>query len=548
MWLSPTAMTLSPTNREETDGADSASLASAHRERSVVRDWMPFAILLVAAFFRFAWLDLKPPHHDEGVVASMAEGITEKGYYEYDPTNFHGPLPFYLSWLSQRLFGRTIFAMRLPVVMLSVLAVGLMLAFREYFKERAVRWAALAMAVSPTMVYYGRQCAHEMGAMFFNVLLIWGAIGLIRGGSRRELWATGLGLAGMILCKETYAIHAAAIVLAIPALWLLGKFSRAAKEAPACRDWTALDLLRVVCGSIAIVLFFYSGTLMDWSKVEGLWTTWSAWVGRGVAEDVQDKKGFYYGELLAQYEWTAILGIVAALAALMPGTRRETRFMALIALAGACGYNLVKYKTPWLVMSWAWPFYMLFGLGVVAADRHVGRRFANAAAGFVIVLMAAKSWHLNFHNYAPRGDTSPYPEAYAYVQALDDLNKITVPLNALAAMDPVNKHIPGAMIGGEQYPLPWLLGEFGRFGWYGRNAEGKISLPDTWNLDFIQAHVDVVPEVEKHLSEAYFREDFQIRNMGGDRSVLYFRASVFAPVFPNRVPEFIPMSESQPAK
>ncbi len=530
-------MTLSPTIRAEP--------VSAQPEKSAAREWMPLAILLVAAFFRFAWLDLKPPHHDEGVVAFMAEQITERGYYAYDPTNYHGPLPFYLSWVSQKLFGRTVFAMRLPVVIMSVLAVGLLLAFREYFAERAMRWAALAMAVSPTMVYFGRQCAHEMGLMFFNVLMVWGVVGLSRSRAVRDLWATGLGLAGMMLCKETYAIHSFAILLAIPALWVVGKVWPHAAEARPARSWRAGDLVRVVCVCSGIVLFFYSGTLMDWKSVEGLWTTWSSWVGRGVSEDTQGKPWSYYWEMLTRYEWTAILGLIGAVVALAPGARREARFVALIALAGASGYNLVKYKTPWLVMSWAWPLYLTFGLGVVALEKYIGRRFASGLAGFVVFLMAAKSWHLNFHNYAPPGDTAPYPEEYAYVQALDDLHKITDPLNALVAIDPVNQHISGTMLGGEQFPLPWMLGEFPRIGFTGRGEDGKIALPSQWNLDFIQAHVDVVGEVEKHLSEAYFTTDFQIRNMGGDRSVLYFRASVFAPVFPGRTPEFIPTGESK---
>ena len=530
-------MTLSPTIREET--------VSTQPTKSSAREWMPFAILLVAAFFRFAWLDLKPPHHDEGVVAFMAEQITERGYFPYDPTNYHGPLPFYLSWVSQKLFGRTVFAMRLPVVMMSVLAVGLMLAFREYFKERAMRWAALAMAVSPTMVYFGRQCAHETGLMFFNVLTVWGVIGLSRNRAVRDLWATGLGLAGMVLCKETYAIHSFAILLAIPAVWVLGKVWPHEKEERPARSWRMGDLVRVTCVCLGIVLFFYSGTLMNWKGVEGLWTTWHSWVGRGMSEDTQGKEWNYYWKMLTQYEWTALLGIIGAVVSLAPGSRREVRFIALIALAGASGYNLVKYKTPWLVMSWAWPLYIPFGLGVVAMEKHIGRRVASIGAGFIIFLMAAKSWHLNFHNYAPPGDTAPYPETYAYVQALDDINKITGPLNALVALDAVNQHISGAMVGGEQFPLPWMLGEFGRIGWYGRGEDGKIALPSQWNLDFIQAHVDVVPEVEKHLSEAYFTTDFQIRNMGGDRSVLYFRAAVFAPVFPGRTPEFIPSGESK---
>ena len=538
-------MTSSPTIREQT-GAGSADAQDLTRPKaSALRDWVPLAILLVAAFFRFAWLDLKPPHHDEGVVAFMSEQIVARGYYAYDPTNYHGPLPFYLSFVSQRLFGRTIFAMRMPVVMLSMLSVGLILAYREYFKEKAMQWAALAMAVSPTPVYFGRQCAHEAGFMFFNVLTVFGVIGLSRGGARRDLWATGLGLAGMVLCKETYAIHVFAVLLAIPALWVVGKMWPPLVEPLAPRTWKMGDVMRVTCVSVGLVLFFYSGTFMDWKGVAGLWTTWQSWVGRGLAEDAQGKPWHYYFQLLAEYEWTVLLGIVAALLALTPGTRRETRLIALIGLAGACGYSIVSYKTPWLIMSWSWPFYILFGLGVVAAEKNVGRRFANVATGLVVLLMAAKSWSLNFHNYAPRGDTFPYPESYAYVQALDDLHKITDPLDALVALDPANQHISGAMIGGEQFPLPWMLGQFWRFGWYGRDASGKIAMPPDWNLDFIQAHIDVSGEAERNLTDAYFVEDFQIRNMGGDRSTLYFRASVFAPVFPGRVPEFIPGVKSE---
>ena len=538
-------MTCSPTIREETGAGPADAQDSPRPETSVLRDWVPLAILLVAAFFRFAWLDLKPPHHDEGVVAFMSEQITSRGYYAYDPTNYHGPLPFYLSFVSQRLFGRTIFAMRMPVVMLSMLSVGLILAYREYFKEKAVRWAALAMAVSPSPVYFGRQCAHEAGFMFFNVLMVFGVIGLCRGGARRDLWATGLGLAGMVLCKETYAIHVFAVLLAIPALWVVRKISPSSIEQRPQRTWKMGDVIRVTCVSLGIVLFFYSGTFMNWKGVAGLWTTWQSWVGRGLAEDAQGKPWYYYFQLLAEYEWTVLLGIVAAVLVLVPGTRRETRLIALIGLAAACGYSIVSYKTPWLIMSWSWPFYILFGLGVVAVEKYAGRRFAGVAAGLVILLMAAKSWSLNFHNYAPRGDTFPYPEPYAYVQALDDLHKITDPLDALIALDPVNQHISGAMIGGEQFPLPWMLGQFWRIGWYGRDAGGQIAMPPDWNLDFIQAHADVRDEVEKKLTDAYFKEDFQIRNMGGDRSTLYFRASVFAPVFPGRVPEFIPGMKSK---
>lgn len=531
-------MNHSPTNREEP--AAPPVPESPHKKSARTRDWIALSILAIAALFRFLWIELKPPHHDEGVVAFMAEGISTTGYYAYDPTNYHGPLPFYLSWLSQRFFGRSVFAMRFPVVMMSMLAVGVMLGFREFFKDRAARWAALATATSATMVYFGRQCAHETGAMLFNMLMVWGAVAICRGGTVRDLWAAGLGLAGMILCKETYAIHVFAIALAIPALFILCKISPAHPMRRTPGTWTWRDLFHVVCGCAALILFFYSGTFQNWKGVEGLWTTWSSWVGRGVAEDVQGKPITYYFEMLVRYDWTMLLGLIAALAALLPGTRRETRFLALIALAGTCGYNLVQYKTPWLTMSWGWPLHLLFGIGVVASERYIGRKLATFCAGTVLLLMAAKSWSLNFHNYAPPGDVSPYPEPYAYVQALDDINKVTTPLNALAALDSKYRNVSGAVVCGEQFPLPWLLGDFKRIGWYGLDADGNLATPQDWNLDFILAPAAMAHEVETHLTDAYFRDDFQIRNMGGERSVIYFRASLFAPAFPDRTPQFLP--------
>src|SRR5271170_2547157 len=108
------------------------------------------AIILVLAFaLRLVWLDLKPAHFDEGVNGWFVDKITHEGFYHYDPTNFHGPLHFYALFVAQTLFGRSIWVLRMPIVLLSTACVGLVLAFRRYFGESVCQLAALAMAVSP---------------------------------------------------------------------------------------------------------------------------------------------------------------------------------------------------------------------------------------------------------------------------------------------------------------------------------------------------------------------------------------------------------------
>ena len=56
----------------------------------------PVLILLLAALVRFACLDLKPPHFDEGINGWFVDQMTKTGFYAYDPTNYHGPLHFYV--------------------------------------------------------------------------------------------------------------------------------------------------------------------------------------------------------------------------------------------------------------------------------------------------------------------------------------------------------------------------------------------------------------------------------------------------------------------
>src|SRR5205823_6481844 len=84
-------------------------------------------------------------------------------------TNYHGPLHFYVLLLSQSLFGRNLWALRLPVVLVSIGCVWLILKFEPLVGRNVSRIAALAMAVSPGFVFYGRYAIHEVWLEWFLV-------------------------------------------------------------------------------------------------------------------------------------------------------------------------------------------------------------------------------------------------------------------------------------------------------------------------------------------------------------------------------------------
>src|SRR5213075_2984111 len=210
----------------------------AWRTRLAETGWTPWLILGLAVFLRFFLLGIKPPHFDEGINGWFVDQVMKNGFYRYDPTNYHGPLHFYVLLLSEALFGRNVWALRLPVVLVSIGCVWLCFKFEPLVGRTVTRIAALAMAVSPGFVFYGRYAIHEVWLQFFSTMFILGLLSLWKFGRLSDLWYAGMGLTGMILTKETYAIHVACAVIAIPVLAVSYSLRRVPDAKPAQQAWT----------------------------------------------------------------------------------------------------------------------------------------------------------------------------------------------------------------------------------------------------------------------------------------------------------------------
>src|SRR5881296_4333465 len=202
-------------------------------------DWIPWAILGLAVFLRFFLLGIKPPHFDEGINGWFVDQMVKDGFYRYDPTNYHGPLHFYILFLSQTLFGRNLYALRLPVVLASIGSVWLALKYDRLIPRPVARLAALAMAVSPGFIFYGRYSIHEAWLLLFSMMFIFGLLGLWREGTLNYLWFTGMGISGMILTKETYIIHLGCALIALPLAYVSTLIIPAGSK-PAPQKWNAI--------------------------------------------------------------------------------------------------------------------------------------------------------------------------------------------------------------------------------------------------------------------------------------------------------------------
>src|SRR5438067_10185467 len=218
------------------------------KRRAAETDWTPWIIVGLGAFLRFFLLGIKPPHFDEGINGWFVDQMVKNGFYRYDPTNYHGPLHFYILFVCQTLLGRNVWAIRLPVVLASIFSIHLTLKFEPFVGRNVSRLAALAMAVSPGFVFYGRYSIHEVWLLLFSMLFILGLLGLWQRGTVNYLWCAGMGLAGMILTKETYIIHLGCAVIAALVTWFSHKMNRLTDAQPARQTWTSVDLI-VVAGT-----------------------------------------------------------------------------------------------------------------------------------------------------------------------------------------------------------------------------------------------------------------------------------------------------------
>lgn len=487
--------------------------------------WAEIAILVVAVFLRLWMLDLKPAHFDEGVNGWFADQMAQQGYYRYDPTNYHGPLHMYAVFVSQTLFGRNLWALRLPAVLASLLAVWALLRLAPYFGKFPARFAALAMAVSPAYVFFGRYSIHESWQVLFLAVTLCGILGLWQVGSRRALWTVAAGLTGLVLSKETYFIHVGCFLLAFPCLWL---WQRAVPSSPdlklATPQWSQSDLWNAVAVSIIVTLLFYSGFLLDFGALRGLYETYAAWFETGITAGGHEKTAYeigplnyYWLALMARYEWPALVGVVGCLWA-MGRVDARVRYTAIFGAGVLVAYSIIPYKTPWCIISMLWPFYLVAG----AMIEKLPVRFRYLATGLLIAASLPAMIHLNFDKF---DDDS---EPYVYVQTYSEIDNAMGPLLKKAAADPRFYHAPGKIFLESYYPIPWILGDFTAVGYF-----KELEVPEAMDPAFVLCSIENAETVQAALLGNYYRRDFKLRS-GMKDGVAFFRYEDFQDIFGGR--------------
>ncbi|HVG28623.1 MAG TPA: hypothetical protein VM864_02785 [Pyrinomonadaceae bacterium] len=340
----------------------------------------------------------------------------------------------------------------------------------------------------------------------------------------------------MFATKETAFITAGVLLIAwgMAALWvrLVGRrgWGRAAEpsrkkardrrvtdaaDAPAPRPlglverlggWT--HALFLLVASVAIFLFvnvlYYSSFFTNPKGVKDSVEALMIWRKTG-------ESGFHGYPFYKYFEWLvigkyagewqfgeeaplAVLASLGALLALWETRRRFPLFAALWGFGLFAAYSIIKYKTPWLALSWLLPFAVSGGYAVDKLYRERGLRVV--ALGLLAAALAAAAWQsyqLNFVHY----DDDHYPYVYAHTKR--GFHELLAQMDAIAARtgDKYNAGINVAVENQEYWPMPWYVRDYKHIGYAGKVTETTDAV--------IIVKVSQVPEVESLLGSRYQR-------------------------------------------
>ncbi len=487
---------------------------------------MVFIMAVIAAIWlRFDQIGVKPFHHDEGVNSHFLLSLAGRNEYRYDPNNYHGPTLYYFALLALRVFGKNDFALRFTPALFGVLTALMVWLLRKRLGPVGTPVAAFLMALSPGLVYFSRDFIHEMSFGCFSLGVVVGAWRYIE--SKDFIWlglmATSAGL--LFATKETAIITAVVLIVAAvcAAAWDVTRslterrqFSLAVMARELKRECSnALPSLDHALAAIMIFVFinviFYTSffTLqmypdgskhIHWSGITDAVKSVALWTRRSGSE--HEKSFWYYIGILLKLELPLLIGSLLAGIFIV---RRGTRFWLFIAawtLGLTLAYSIIKYKTPWLMISFLIPMALLSGHAaqwIYSAAPPISLRLLWAAALVAMLIINGRLARIvNFDKYDDNNNRSgyfsgvarglnfiPYVDGqygYVYAQTDRDAFRFAEAIKRETDKLPSRDDTPIYVAAPEYWPLPWYLRDHAYVDYSGRlpaAAEGppQISQP-----------------------------------------------------------------------
>lgn len=470
------------------------------------QNWHIYAILAVTILTRFLFLDLRPPHFDEGINGYFVDQMWIRGFYDYDPTNYHGPLHFYFLQLFEVLFGRGIDSFRAVTATISVLTVGLILMHRVFIGSAAV-WAAVIVALSPGAVFIGRYSIHEVWLPFSLILMNYG---FMRWFQKKDVLSQILFFAGIaigLMNKETMVVHL--FVWFVSLLYLIYFHARDFKKSLPSSE----DIFIGITWVMISIFVVYSAFGLQVDQFSDFFKGFLPWMQTGTKGMGHEKVWYYWFQIAQMYEiW--VFGALAFGVVALWKKDAWLNYFFINSVGVLIIYSLIKYKTPWCSLSIFTFFPFLVGIGMRDEQPKAMKRMVPLFA-LLMIWEGRVLYRVNYVNYT---DNS---EMYVYVHTTQDYFKITKPVQKVVKDHPELRNMELVMQLESPWPLNWEFTTFTNIRYSFENID--ISKVKLFVVD--KKHQDAL---EKILPGTFLRQQMKLRHHMDD-VVVYFDKDIFEP-------------------
>src|SRR5436305_3087966 len=473
---------------------------STFRDLLTVR-WLPFWVAFAAALaFRLFALGDRPLHHDEGVNAWFLYKILNGYQFSYDPDKFHGPFLFYFGVPFAFLTGLGDLALRVPIALLSSAMVPLLLPLRRRLGAAGVTAAAWMLALSPSLVSYGRDLIHETCLVFFTLALVVAGLLYLETRRQRDLVLTALCLGLLATIKETYVLTLAVLGIAavLARIWAYGRPRLGAllgRPAPEAVIWAA------VAFAVPYVLLYTSFFTNPYGLADSV-RTFFLWASKGIAGAEHAKPWHYFPRLLLAFETVTVACAVAG--GWLAIRRRDAfgSFCALWAGGELAAYSLLRYKTPWLDLNLVLPAAVAGGVLFREAFARPWPRAARAGLVALFVLgLAWGAWRSIQVSFLRYDDASL---ALVYVPTDRDVKDLLVQVRSVLDRVPPGETLSLLMVGHHAWPLPWYFHDV-------KDMEYSQDVPGDADADVLIVEGDMEDQLRLALKERYRRQEYVLR-------------------------------------
>lgn len=482
-------------------------------------------IFFIAAFLRLPHLSSRPMHTDEAVHGMKLCDMLA-GKYRYDPVEYHGPtlnlFTIPVAWIQGQTKCEQITetTLRLVPAILGLITIILIWGLRTPLGNRTVCLITLFLAISPVFVFFCRYYIQEIPLVFFTVGAIVCAYQYTKHPSVILSILIGFFLGLMHATKETWILSLAALILSSMIMRFLHGYRIPGFQKK--HGVYTLGCMLLISALIYSHFFTYPKGIAD------SFISLSHYLKRGSGQTLHIHPWYYYFQLLLYHHQIFsgpvftetvifIFGIFGIVFSFIPKYSHLTfiRFMVYYTLILTLIYVILPYKTPWSLLSFWKGWIVLAGFGVHALIVQLKKPVCRTA---FCVFFLIGTGHLAYQNRQIYHHASDPRLPWTYAHPDQEIFKLEATLRQVASGQPEGKNIYIQIIypNSDYWPLPWMLRDFHRVGWWDHvdmateSAPVILIAPDLESA-LVRKLYELPPPGKRHLYVPLFDELIQIR-------------------------------------